>query len=91
MAGVDPTATIVAGLIAFGIVFAANSAVHSYLILAYSENDKAAMNVGFYYMANAGGRLGGHGALRPALPMGEPGSVPVGLVRLRAWPPPCSP
>ena len=56
-AGVDPTIVIVVGLIAFGIVFAANSAVHSYLILAYSEHNKAAMNVGFYYMANAGGRL----------------------------------
>jgi MFS family permease len=59
VAGIDPTATIVIGLIVFGIVFAANSAVHSYLILAYSENDKATMNVGFYYMANAGGRLAG--------------------------------
>ncbi len=47
------------GLIAFGVVFAMNSAVHSYLILAYAENDRAAMNVGFYYMANAGGRLAG--------------------------------
>jgi len=36
-----------------------NSAVHSYLILAYTDNDKIAMNVGFYYMANAGGRLTG--------------------------------
>ena len=36
-----------------------NSAVHSYLILAYADNDRAAMNVGFYYMANAGGRLAG--------------------------------
>ncbi|MBS1881503.1 MAG: organoarsenical effux MFS transporter ArsJ [Actinobacteria bacterium] len=56
-AGLDPTVVIVAGLILFGIIFAANSAVHSYLILAYSEGDKATMNVGFYYMANAGGRL----------------------------------
>ncbi len=55
----DPTAVIVVGLIAFGVVFAMNSAVHSYLILAYSDNDKATMNVGFYYMANAGGRLAG--------------------------------
>ena len=47
------------GLIAFGVVFALNSAVHSYLILAYAEGDKVAMNVGFYYMANAGGRLAG--------------------------------
>ncbi len=36
-----------------------NSAVHSYLILAYADNDKVAMNVGFYYMANAIGRLAG--------------------------------
>ncbi len=55
----DPTAVIVLGLIAFGVVFALNSAVHSYLILAYADNDKATMNVGFYYMANAGGRLAG--------------------------------
>ena len=55
----DPTAVIVVGLIAFGVVFAMNSAVHSYLILAYADNDRAAMNVGFYYMANAGGRLAG--------------------------------
>ena len=50
---------LVVGLIAFGVVFAMNSAVHSYLILAYADNDRAAMNVGFYYMANAGGRLAG--------------------------------
>jgi predicted MFS family arabinose efflux permease len=47
------------GLITYGIVFALNSAVHSYLILAYSDHDKVSMNVGFYYMANAGGRLTG--------------------------------
>ncbi len=58
-AGVDPTLVVVAGLIAFGIVFALNSAVHSYLILAYTDSDKVAMNVGFYYMANACGRLAG--------------------------------
>ncbi len=50
---------LVAGLILFGIFFAINSAVHSYLILAYSDHDKVSMNVGFYYMANAGGRLAG--------------------------------
>jgi len=50
---------LVTGLILFGIVFAINSAVHSYLILAYSDHDKVSMNVGFYYMANAGGRLAG--------------------------------
>jgi MFS family permease len=59
MAGIDPTVAVVAGLIAFGVIFAMNSAVHSYLILAYTDSDKVAMNVGFYYMANAGGRLAG--------------------------------
>ncbi len=53
----DPATVLVIGLIAFGVVFAMNSAVHSYLILAYAEGDKVAMNVGFYYMANAFGRL----------------------------------
>jgi predicted MFS family arabinose efflux permease len=55
----DPATVLVVGLILFGIVFAINSAVHSYLILAYSDFDKVSMNVGFYYMANAGGRLAG--------------------------------
>ncbi len=50
---------LIVGLALFGVVFAINSAVHSYLILAYSDHDKVAMNVGFYYMANAGGRLAG--------------------------------
>ena len=57
--GIDATTVIVGGLIAFGVVFALNSAVHSYLILAYADGDKVAMNVGFYYMANACGRLAG--------------------------------
>jgi predicted MFS family arabinose efflux permease len=34
-----------------------NSAIHSYLVLAYTEDDGIALNVGFYYMANAAGRL----------------------------------
>jgi hypothetical protein len=50
---------IVGGLAVFGAVFALNSAVHSYLILDYTDGDKVALNVGFYYMANAGGRLVG--------------------------------
>ncbi|KTG17775.1 MULTISPECIES: organoarsenical effux MFS transporter ArsJ [unclassified Guyparkeria] len=45
------------GLAFFGIVFAINSATHSYLILRYSALEKASMNVGFYYAANASGRL----------------------------------
>lgn len=53
----QPQFVLVAGLIVFGVVFAMNSAVHSYLVVAWSEHDKVSMNVGFYYMANAGGRL----------------------------------
>ncbi len=45
------------GLAAFAVLFAINSAVHSYLVLAYTDEDSVAINVGFYYMANAGGRL----------------------------------
>lgn len=55
----DSTLVLISGLFIFGIVFAINSAVHSYLILAYADHDKVALNVGFYYMANAGGRLTG--------------------------------
>ena len=57
--GMEPNSVIIVGLIVFGAVFAINSAVHSYLIVAWSEHDKVSMNVGFYYMANAGGRLTG--------------------------------
>ncbi len=57
MAGFPPQIVITGGLIIFGIVFAFNSAVHSYLVLAYTEDDDVALNVGFYYMANSGGRL----------------------------------
>ncbi|MGI0482248.1 organoarsenical effux MFS transporter ArsJ [Geminocystis sp. CENA526] len=57
MAGLNPQIVITGGLIIFGIVFAFNSAVHSYLVLAYTEDDDVALNVGFYYMANSGGRL----------------------------------
>lgn len=53
------TLTLVAGLLLFGFVFAINSAVHSYLILAFSDADRVTMDVGFYYMANAAGRLVG--------------------------------
>jgi predicted MFS family arabinose efflux permease len=58
-AGLSPWLTVVTGLALFGIVFAVNSSVHSYLILTYSESDQVALNVGFYYMANAMGRLVG--------------------------------
>nr|WP_245514082.1 organoarsenical effux MFS transporter ArsJ [Antarcticimicrobium luteum] len=51
------TAALIAGLLIFGAVFAVNSALHSYLILAFTEDSRVTMDVGFYYMANATGRL----------------------------------
>lgn len=48
---------VLAGLMAFGIVFAINSALHSYLIVSYASDDGVSLDVGFYYMANAMGRL----------------------------------
>jgi len=53
------TATIVLGLLAFGAIFAVNSALHSYLILCFTDAQRVTMDVGFYYMANAAGRLVG--------------------------------
>jgi predicted MFS family arabinose efflux permease len=58
-AGAPPAVTMLGGLILFGVVFALNSSVHSYLVLAYSEADRVSLSVGFYYMANAAGRLFG--------------------------------
>lgn len=57
--GLDPTLALLIGLGVFGFLFAVNSAVHSYLILALTNSDQVALNVGFYYMANAAGRLVG--------------------------------
>ena len=48
---------LLGGLFLFGVIFAINSAIHSYLILAYSDHDRVSMDVGFYYMSNAAGRL----------------------------------
>lgn len=47
------------GLCVFGVLFAVNSSVHSYLVLAYAGSEKAAEDVGFYYAANAAGRFAG--------------------------------
>lgn len=51
------TVTLITGLLAFGFVFAVNSSIHSYLILAFTSNERVTMDVGFYYMSNAAGRL----------------------------------
>ena len=52
-----PDLVVVIGLALFGLPFAVNSSLHSYLILAYAGSEKAAEDVGFYYAANAAGRL----------------------------------
>ena len=54
-----PDVILVATLCLFGVIFAVNSSVHSYLILAYAGSEKAAEDVGFYYAANAAGRFTG--------------------------------
>jgi MFS family permease len=54
-----PDLVVAAGLAVFGFIFAVNSSLHSYLILAYAGSEKAAEDVGFYYAANACGRLMG--------------------------------
>ena len=54
-----PDLVLVVGLSVFGVAFAVNSSLHSYLILAYAGSEKAAEDVGFYYAANAAGRFAG--------------------------------
>ena len=50
---------LVVGLLVFGVLFAINSSLHSYLIVSYASEDGVSLDVGFYYMANALGRLMG--------------------------------
>lgn len=55
--GWQPELVIVGGLFLFGAIFAVNSSLHSYLIISYARGDGVSLDVGFYYMANAMGRL----------------------------------
>ncbi|MET0356093.1 MAG: organoarsenical effux MFS transporter ArsJ [Cellvibrio sp.] len=57
--GSSESPVLIIGLFVFGAVFAINSSLHSYLIISYAKEDGASMDVGFYYMANASGRLTG--------------------------------
>ena len=59
MRGIAPATVLVAGLTVFGVLFAINSSLHSYLIVSYAAEDGVSLDVGFYYMANALGRLFG--------------------------------
>ncbi|UXI70547.1 organoarsenical effux MFS transporter ArsJ [Tahibacter amnicola] len=53
----SPTLVVTGGLVIFGILFAINSSLHSYLIVSYANEDGVSLDIGFYYMANALGRL----------------------------------
>lgn len=53
----DPGSWLVIGLLVFGALFAINSSLHSYLIVNLADRDAVSLDVGFYYMANAAGRL----------------------------------
>lgn len=57
--GWQPQLVIIVGLLIFGAIFAINSSLHSYLIVSYAKGDGVSLDVGFYYMANAMGRLVG--------------------------------
>ena len=50
---------LLGGLLLFGVLFAVNSSLHSYLIVSYAKEDGVSLDVGFYYMSNALGRLMG--------------------------------
>jgi len=52
-----PQISLLAGLLVFGAIFAINSSLHSYLIVSLADSDGVSLDVGFYYMANAMGRL----------------------------------
>ena len=57
MLELNPATLLICGLTLFGAVFAVNSSLHSYLIVSYAGNDGVSLDVGFYYMSNAMGRL----------------------------------
>ncbi len=69
------TAVLIAGLLLFGFVFAVNSSVHSWLILAFADAGRVTRDVGFYYMANAAGGCG-HASVGAVLPAGRAAPVP---------------
>lgn len=81
------TAVLIAGLLVFGFVFAVNSSVHSYLILAFGSAERITRDVGFYYMANAAGRLLGTALSGLSF---QAGGLPLclataGLMALASW------
>jgi MFS family permease len=57
--GMQANIVLIIGLLVYGAIFAVNSSLHSYLIVAYAQRQSVSTDVGFYYMANAAGRLVG--------------------------------
>jgi len=57
LAGLPALYVLLGGLLVFGVLFAVNSSLHSYLIVSYAKSDGVSLDVGFYYMSNAMGRL----------------------------------
>lgn len=57
MLGWSPHCVVIGGLLLFGVLFAINSSLHSYLIISYARGEGVSLDVGFYYMSNAAGRL----------------------------------
>ncbi len=57
LAGLPALWVLLGGLMLFGVLFAVNSSLHSYLIVSYAKSDGVSLDVGFYYMSNALGRL----------------------------------
>ncbi len=55
--GLSEQVVLLGGLMVFGVLFAVNSSLHSYLIVSYAKEDGVSLDVGFYYMSNAMGRL----------------------------------
>ena len=72
-------AVLFVGVTAFALIFAINSSVHSYLVLRYAEGDKVSTSVGFYYMANAAGRLLGTLVSGAIYSYAEPGFSTTGM------------
>ncbi len=57
LVGAPTGIVVIGGLLVFGVLFAINSSLHSYLIVSYARGDGVSLDVGFYYMSNAAGRL----------------------------------
>ena len=77
--GAPPNVVIVVGLAVFGLVFAFNSAVHSYLVLAFTDDDKSRAERGLLLHGKFWRSTGGYGAFGSGLSILWVGGLPVGV------------